>query len=396
MTLLSGIRVLDLSLQLPGPFCTMMMADYGAEVVKIDEPSPRARNPFAAEDPGTGPLDRYLNRGKKSVTLDLKSAEGREIFRKLAAAADVVVEGFRPGVVKRLGVDYETLSAANPALVYCSISGYGQAGPMRDVAGHDVNYLSYAGVLGLSGRPEDPPALLPVQVGDVYGGSMMALTGILMALLSRQRTGKGAWIDVSMTDGSVASLAIPASNLLGGGIPQERGALPLAGLLPCYDAYRCADGEYVSLGALEPWFWKKLVTRLGREDFAEYQYAAGDAAEEVRRDLRAIFLGKTRDEWIRLFEGEDVCISPVLTLEEALSHPNTVARRMVVDVGSPLGGTEPQLGLPIKVAGEEERAPGRAPRLGEHDDSVLAELGYSAEEIAGLRAKGVIRKRGTS
>lgn len=393
MTLLSGVRVLDLSLQLPGPFCTMMMADYGADVVKIDEPSPRARNPFAAEDPGTGPLDRYLNRGKKSVTLNLKSAEGQEIFRKMAATADVVVEGFRPGVVKRLGVDYETLSAANPGLVYCSISGYGQTGPMRDVAGHDVNYLSYAGVLGLSGRPEDPPTLLPVQVGDVYGGSMMALSGILMALLSRQRTGKGAWIDISMTDGSVASLAIPASNLLGGGIPQERGALPLAGMLPCYDAYRCADGGYVSLGGLEPWFWKKLVTRLGREDFDELQYAAGESAEGVRRDLQAIFLGKTRDEWIRLFEGEDVCISPVLSLDEAMSHPNTVARRMVVDVGSPLGGTEPQLGLPIKIAGEEERAPGRAPRLGEHDDPVLEELGYSGEEIAGLRARGVIRKR---
>ena len=221
MTLLSGIRVLDLSLQLPGPFCTMMMADYGADVVKIDEPEPRVRNPFAAEDPGTGPLDRYLNRGKKSVTLNLKSDEGREIFRKMAATADVVVEGFRPGVVKRLGVDYETLSVANPGLVYCSISGYGQTGPMRDVAGHDVNYVSYAGVLGLSGRPEVPPALLPVQVGDVYGGSMMALSGILMALLSRQRTGKGAWVDISMTDGAVASLAIPASNLLGEGSPSS-------------------------------------------------------------------------------------------------------------------------------------------------------------------------------
>ena len=396
MPLLSGIRVLDLSLQLPGPLCTMMMADYGADVIKVDEPEPRVRNPFAAEDPGTGPLDRYLNRGKKSVTLNLKSAEGREIFRRMAKVADVVVEGFRPGVVKRLGVEYETLSASNPGLVYCSISGYGQTGPMRDAAGHDVNYLSYAGVLGLSGRPEEPPALLPVQVGDVYGGSMMALSGILMALLSRQRTGKGSWIDISMTDGSVASLAIPASNLLGGGIPQERGALPLTGMLPCYDAYRCADGGYVSLGALEPWFWQRLVARLGREDFGELQYAAGESAEGVRRDLQAIFLGKTRDEWVRFFEGEDVCISPVLSLDEALSHPNTLARRMVVDIASPLGGTERQLGLPIKIAGEEGHAPGRAPRLGEHDDQILAELGFSGEEIAGLRAKRVIRKAGTS
>ncbi len=391
--MLAGIRVLDLSLQPRRPSCTLMMADPGADVIKVDEPDPRVRNPHSAEEPGMSPADRYLNRGKKSVTLNLKSAEGQEIFRKMAATADVVVEGFRPGVVKRLGVDYETLSAVNPGLVYCSISGYGQTGPMRDVAGHDVNYLSYAGVLGLSGRPEEPPALLPVQVGDVYGGSMMALSGILMALLSRQRTGKGAWIDISMTDGSVASLAIPASNLLGGGIPQERGALPLAGMLPCYDTYRCADGGYVSLGGLEPWFWRKLVTRLGREDFGELQYMVGETAEEVRRDLQAIFLGKTRDEWIRHFEGEDVCISPVLSLDEALAHPNTLARRMVVDVGSPLGGTERQRGLPIKIAREEERAPGSAPRLGEHDDEILAGLGYTTTQIADLRAKGVIRKR---
>ena len=393
MTMLSGVRVLDLSLQLPGPYCTMMMADYGADIVKIDEPEPRVRNPFAAENPGTGPLDRYLNRGKKSVTLNLKSDEGKAIFLRLAESADVVLEGFRPGVVRRLGIDYGAVSAVNPKIVYCSISGYGQEGPMRDVPGHDANYLSYGGVLGLSGRRDGPPTLLPVQLGDVFGGSMMALSGILMALLSRQRTGKGAWIDVSMTDGTVASLAIPASALLGGGVPQERGALPLTGMLPCYDTYRCADGEYVCLGALEPWFWKKLVARLGRDDLADLQYAGGEAAERLGDELRGIFLGKTRDEWIRFFEGEDVCISPVLSLPEALEHPNTVARRMVVEVGSPLGGEERQLGLPVKVAGETEPVPGRAPLLGEHDDEVLAGLGYTPSRIADLRAGGVIRKR---
>ena len=393
MTMLSGVRVLDLSLQLPGPYCTMMMADYGADVVKIDEPEPRVRNPFAAENPGTGPLDRYLNRGKKSVTLNLKSDEGKAIFLRLAENADVVLEGFRPGVVRRLGIDYGAVSAVNPKIVYCSISGYGQEGPMRDVPGHDANYLSYGGVLGLSGRRDGPPTLLPVQLGDVFGGSMMALSGILMALLSRQRTGKGAWIDVSMTDGTVASLAIPASALLGGGVPQERGALPLTGMLPCYDTYRCADGEYVCLGALEPWFWKKLVARLGRDDLADLQYAGGEAAERLGGELRGIFLGKTRDEWVRFFEGEDVCISPVLSLPEALEHPNTVARRMVVEVGSPLGGEERQLGLPVKVAGETEPVPGRAPLLGEHDDEVLAGLGYTPSRIADLRAGGVIRKR---
>ena len=173
MTLLSGIRVLDLSLQLPGPFCTMMMADYGADVVKIDEPEPRVRNPFSAEEPGMGSVERYLNRGKKSLTLNLKSDEGKGIFRELAASADVVLEGFRPGVVRRLGVDYETLSAANPRLVYCSISGYGQTGPMRDVAGHDINYIALTGVLNAIGRPDSPPVPPLNMIGDFGGGGMM-------------------------------------------------------------------------------------------------------------------------------------------------------------------------------------------------------------------------------
>ena len=221
----------------------------------------------------------------------------------------------------------------------------------------------------------------------------MALSGILMALLSRHRTGKGAWLDVSMTDGTMASLSIPASAWLGGGIRQERGELPLAGMFPCYGTYRCACGGYVSLGTLEPWFWKNLVTRIGREDLLGKQYAEGEEAESVKGELRAVFLGKSRDEWIRFFEGIDVCISPVLSIGEALESPNAAARRMVVDVESPLGGTDRQLGLPIKVTGEKGGTPARAPLLGEHDDEVLAGLGYAPEEVAALRERGVIRRR---
>jgi crotonobetainyl-CoA:carnitine CoA-transferase CaiB-like acyl-CoA transferase len=392
MALLSGIRVLDLSLQLPGPFCTMMMADYGADVVKIDEPSPRMRNPFAAEEPGTGPLDRYLNRGKRSVTINLKAEEGKAIFLRLAEAADVVVEGFRPGVVRRLGIDYDAVSAVNPGVVYCSISGYGQYGPMRDVPGHDVNYLSYAGVLGLCGGKDGDPTLLPVQVGDVFGGSMMALSGILMALLARQRTGRGRFVDVSMTDGAMASLAISASAWLGGGMAQERGVLPLTGMFPCYEVYRCADGGYLSIGALEPWFWKALTSALGREDLAGLQYATGDEGEGVKEELRSLFRVFPRDEWVKRLAGIDACVSPVLSLPEAFGHPNAAARRMVVDVESPLGGTDRQPGMPIKMDGVPE-SPRRGPRLGEHDDEILAGLGYTDERIADLRAKGVIRKR---
>jgi crotonobetainyl-CoA:carnitine CoA-transferase CaiB-like acyl-CoA transferase len=401
MSPLSGIRVLDLSLQLPGPFCTMMMADHGADVVKVDEPVPRVRNPFSGGEWGTSPADRYLNRGKRSLTLNLKTEEGKGIFRALAAAADVVIEGFRPGVVERLGVDYATLSAANPRLVYCSLSGYGQTGPMRSVAGHDINYISYAGVLGLCGREGTPPAIPPVQIGDLFGGAVMALSGILMGLYSRQATGRGRWVDVSMTDGTMAMLSIHAASVLAGMPVPERGDMVLTGMFPCYETYRCACGGYVSVGSLEHWFWKDLVTALGREDLVALQYAVGDEGARVKTELGRIFESRTRDEWVSFFQGKDVCFSPVLTLGEAIDHPNVLARGMVAEVESPSGGRDRQLGLPLKFYlqdGDEgghwqTGSPGRPPRLGEHDEEILAGLGYRKEQIAGLREKGVIRRR---
>ena len=399
MAMLAGIRVLDLSLQLPGPFCTMMMADHGADVIKVDEPEPRVRNPFAGEEPGMGPADRYLNRGKRSLTLNLKTEQGREIFRTLAAGADVVVEGFRPGVVRRLGVDYASLSGVNPRLVYCSISGYGQTGPMRDVAGHDINYISWAGILGMCGGRDGEPAVPPVQIGDLFGGAMMALSGIMMALWSRQSTGKGRWIDVSMTDGASAIWSLHAAACLAGMPPPERGNMMLTGMFPCYGTYRCADGKHVSLGALESWFWERLVDALGREDLREGQYAVGEAGARVRKELEGVFASRTRDDWVRFFEGKDVCISPVLDLPESFSSPLLRAREMVVEVDSPLGGSDLQPGRPLKFLDPEGRkapdagpaVPRRAPRLGEHNEEILAGIGYDAEGIARLRKSGVIR-----
>jgi crotonobetainyl-CoA:carnitine CoA-transferase CaiB-like acyl-CoA transferase len=391
MQMLSGIRVLDLSLQLPGPFCTMLMADHGADVIKVDEPVPRVRNPFAGEEPGLSPSERYLNRGKRSLTLNLKAEEGQEALRKLAASADVVVEGFRPGVAARLGADYATLSAASPRLVYCSISGFGQTGPMRDVAGHDINYISYAGILGLSGRVDSAPAPPPVQIGDLFGGAMMALSGILMALLARQSSGKGAWLDISMTDGATAMHAFSAAEYLSEGAVPDRGNMPLSGRYPCYGAYRCADGEYVSIGPLEAWFWERMIRALGREDLMGFQYAEGREGERVRDELGKVFASKSREEWVRTFGDKDVCLSPVLSLPEALSHPGARARKMVIDVESPLGGTDRQLGLPIKTIGAGEPVPRRAPRLGEHDEEILRDIGYTTDRIGDLRAKGVIR-----
>ncbi len=399
MSPLSGIRVLDLSLQLPGPFCTMMMADHGADVVKVDEPTPRVRNPFSGEDWGESPADRYLNRGKRSITLDLKSEKGKEILRALAAEADVVVEGFRPGVTKRLGADYATLSAANPRLVYCSISGYGQTGPMRDVAGHDINYISYAGILGLSGRKDMPPAIPPVQIGDLFGGALMALSGILMALRSREATGKGCWVDVSMTDGAMAMLSIHAAAVLAGMPAAEPGEMILTGLFPCYETYRCGCGGYVSVGSLESWFWKNLVAALGREDLVGLQYATGEEGARVKAEMERIFASRSRDDWVAFFRDKDVCLSPVLSLREAFEHPNAKARGMVVEVESPFGGRDRQPGSPLKFlpqgregAGDQGPAPpGRSPRLGEHDEEILKELGYRDEQIADLGREGVIR-----
>jgi crotonobetainyl-CoA:carnitine CoA-transferase CaiB-like acyl-CoA transferase len=392
MAMLEGIKVLDLSLQLPGPYCTMMMADHGADVVKVDEPDPRARNPFAGKEPGLGPAERYLNRGKRSLTLNLKSEEGKGIFRALAKEADVVVEGFRPGVVSRLGVDYAALSAENPGLVYCSISGYGQAGPMRDTAGHDINYISYAGILGLCGNRDSAPAVPPVQVGDLFGGAMMALSGILMALLARRSSGRGRHLDISMADGALAMLSLHAASYLATGDVPGRGDMALTGMYPCYDTYRCADGGYVALGALEGWFWERFVKALGREDLLPLQYATGEEAARVRAELGRILGGKSRDEWAAFFAARDVCLSPVLSLPEALDHPNVRAREMVIEVESPLGGKDRQPGRPVKSS-VEEPLPRRAPRLGEHDEEILAGLGYTAQAIAGLRERGVIRKK---
>ena len=399
MSPLSGVRVLDLSLQLPGPYCTLMMADHGADVIKVDEPVPRVRNPFAGEEPGMSPAERYLNRGKRSLTLNLKSEQGREIFRTLAAGADVVVEGFRPGVVRRLGVDYETLSRVNPGLVYCSISGYGQTGPMRDVAGHDINYISWAGILGMCGGRDGEPAVPPVQIGDLFGGAMMALSGILMALHARRSTGAGRWIDVSMTDGAAAIWSLHSAHSLAGMPAPERGNMMLTGMFPCYGTYRCADGKHVSLGALESWFWERFVDALGREDLREGQYAVGEQGARVREELEAVFAARTRDDWVRFFEGKDICLSPVLDLSEAFESPLLRERGMVVEVDSPLGGSDLQPGRPLKFlgpgGGEAPDAgptvPRRAPRLGEHDREILTGIGYDAEAIQRLRESGVIR-----
>jgi alpha-methylacyl-CoA racemase len=387
--MLDGLRVVDLSLRLPGPFCTLMMADQGADVICVTSPRAESVNPFSPDPPGLSAMERYLNRGKRSLALDLKQPEGREAFRRLAATADVVVEGFRPGVAARLGVDAATLRAAFPRLVHCSITGYGQQDPRATLAGHDLDYVAWAGLLAHNGPAGGGPVPMPVQAGDLFGGSMMALAGILMALQARQRTGVGAALDVSMTDGALALWSLHAAEMLAGGAPEPtRGDLPLSGAFPCYDVYRCGDGGWLAVAALEPVFWGRLVEALGRPDLRDGQYARGDEGRVVREALTGTLAARSRDAWMEVLGPADCCVAPALSVREALDHPLARARGVIAQVPSPLGGDEAQLAFPFLHDGRRP-APGAAPRPGQHGDEILESLGYDAAAIADLRRREV-------
>ncbi len=378
LSALGDVRVLDLSRQLPGPFCSMLLADLGADVVVVAAPN----------DPmGVGiPL---LGRNKRNLTLNLKDREGREIFDRLAVSADVVLEGFRPGVTVRLGIDYDTLRVRNPRLVYCSLSGYGQDGPYRDRVGHDINSLGYAGVLDLIGAAGGPPVIAGVQIADIGGGALMAAVGILGALMARERTGRGQLVDVAMLDGSVAWNVFHTLLYLVGGEVPERGRTRLTGHHPCYAIYETRDGRHLTIGALEPHFWAALCRHFGREDFIETQYAEGAKREAMFAFFRDAFGRKTLAQWMTELGDKDVCIGPVNTLAEAFADPQVRHRRMAVEMDTPAGRTT-AIGLPIKLS----ETPGalRTPPagFGEHTDLILGELGYGTADIAALRARGVV------
>lgn len=389
--LLDGVVVLDLSLQLPGPFCSLLMADYGAEVIKVDEPFPRRRITFGdSQGPGVTPGEIYLNRNKKSLTLNLKSEKGREIFYRLSENTDVVLEGFRPGVSERLGVHYERLAEINPRIVYCSISGFGQTGPRRSQAAHDINYISLAGILGVCGEKGGAPVIPPVQIADLGGGAFQALSGILMALLSRERTGKGTHVDVSMFDGVISWLSVHAALfLLTNEIPR-RGEMPLTGLFPGYNIYRCLDGKYLSVGALEDWFFDRLCEILDRPDLAG-SATLFDPDRRIAGELQKEFEKKKREDWERIFAGEDVCVTPVHDFKEAFEDPQTRAREMVLELEHPDFGTHRQPGFPIKFSDFSGKIRVRAPYLGEHNREILQSIGYGEKDIEKLIGEKVIR-----
>jgi crotonobetainyl-CoA:carnitine CoA-transferase CaiB-like acyl-CoA transferase len=375
---LAHLRMLDLSRQLPGPFCSALLADFGIDVLHVANPA----DPFGVGIP-------FLARNKRSMTLNLKTAAGRDIVRRIASQVDILLEGYRPGVPARLGIDYETLRGLNPRLIYCSISGYGQDGPYRDRVGHDINYLGYAGVLNFIGAAGGPPVIPGVQIADIGGGALMAAVGILTAVIAREQTGRGQFVDISMHDGTFAWNAYHiVLYLLSGRLP-TRGGEQLTGRYPCYAVYETRDGRHVTVGAFEPHFWATLCRHFGREDFITPQWDDGPVREEMFRFFRAAFGEKTLAEWMDELGDKDICFGPVNTLEETFADPQLRHRQMVLDRETPAGHTV-TVGTPIKLSDTPGSLRTPPPAFGEHTDSVLAALGFDTAQIAQLHAQGVV------
>lgn len=367
---LAGIRVLDLSRLLPGPFATLALADLGADVVKIE--APNVGDYMRAIPPASGGVSGAfwaINRDKRSIAIDLKKPEGVATFLELVEGADVVIESFRPGVCDRLGIGYEVLEQRRPGIIMCSISGYGQTGPYRDRAGHDINYLALAGVLAMGGQRGGAPAVPGVQVADLAGGALWAVSGICAALYGREKTGQGCHLDISMTEGAMALLAPHFGYLDAGAEAMTRGADALNGGWACYGVYRTADDRWLAVGALEPKFWLAFNAAIGRQGSIGDLAADPAVQAKVRAELEAIIAARTRDEWAEILRDVDCCVEPVYEIDEARQHPLHQARGVFSSQSDAAAGEVMAMRLPIG-----EPALSRvAPRLGEHTGEVLDE-----------------------
>ncbi len=382
---LEGVRVLDLTRLLPGPMASLHLADLGADVIKIEDlgPGDYARSMGAGGEPGA--LFRLLNRNKRFLRLDLKRREGVALFLRLARDADIVLEGFRPGVMDRLGAGYDAVRAVNPRAVYCAISGYGATGPWAQRAGHDINYIGDAGVLDQIGMAGGPPVVPNFQIGDLLGGALAALTGMLAALLDARTSGRGRLVDVSMTDAVLAHAVFPLAGLLDRGATPARGADLLCGAVPCYGVYEAQDGRHLAVGALERKFWSRLCEAIGRPDLEPYHLAEGSRGEFARSELAAVFRSRPIAHWKELFERTDCCVSVVLTLEESIGEAHFRQRGTVFDA---LGLT--QFGPPFRLSEFDPGVPRPAAAAGADSDAILREAGLAHDEIARLRSLGVI------
>ncbi len=402
MVALEGVKILDLSGLAPGAFCTMLLGDLGAEVLKVESPIP-------SELSGAGPSPKgekrreeavyfALNRNKKSIGLNLKSEPGRQVFYRLAQQADVIIEGYRPGVVKRLGIDYDTIKRLNPKIIYCSLSGYGQDGPYRTIPGHDVNYISLAGVLGLIGPSQGLPVIPLNLVADFAGASLYGAIGILAALMARNKTDKGQYVDIAYMDGAISLITWYTTNYFQNGEIPKRGETTLHGAYPYYGVYETKDGRYITIGCIEPHFWENLCRLLQREDYIPFHFTSehfvskpGDKKwEEISSYLKQTFLTMTRDKWFELLTQHDIPVGKVYTLDEVFADPQVLHRQMVIEVEHPTLGKVKQVGIAPKLSDTPGTVRSLSPLLGEHTDEVLQELGYRREDIEILRQEGAI------
>ena len=384
MGALDGIRVLDFSRYGPGRHCTMFLADFGAEVITIEMPRNNADLPTVFTDDQSS---RYLalNRNKKSLALNLRVPGGKEVIYQLVRKVDVVTEGFRPGTMKKLGLDYNTLKKLNPHLIYCSLSGYGQDGPYSLRPGHDVNYLGFSGILDSTRGKDGNPVLIGAQIADLGGGASQAIAGILLALLVRERTGKGQYIDVSMFDGIIAWHWTTGTEYL------NKGKLPrrFFGESPAYNIYKSKDGKHITLGIMEPWFWERFCRAIEREDLIPYMEPSEKSAAVIA-ELEQLFSTRTRDEWMKLLSEIDIPYGPVNTIEEAFSDPQVLHRRMVLEEEHPRAGKIKLLGIPLKLSETPGEIRTLSPAYGEHTLDILGELGYSDDDRQRLRDAGAI------
>jgi crotonobetainyl-CoA:carnitine CoA-transferase CaiB-like acyl-CoA transferase len=375
---LDGIRVLDLTRLLPGPYCSLLLADYGADVIKVEDPKSgdyaRWYEPRVNEDQSA--MFISLNRNKRSITLDLKDEKDKKAFISLIKTADVLIESFRPGVMDRLGLGYKELKVHNPKLIYCAITGYGQTGPYAKEAGHDLNFLSYSGLLHLQGAPNEKPLIPSVQIGDIGGGALMAAVGILLAIIDAKKSNTGQFVDISMLDGALSWMHTILPNYWTSGEMPNRGELTLNGGKACYEIYRTKDERFISVGALEYKFWKNFCKVIGKEELIDQLDEPLEQQRIIKQEIQAAIQQKTLTEWLELFEGIDACVSPVLTPKELADHPQIKHRHMIEDIIHPKVGVIKQIGNPIKLSNSTVTTRRHAPGLGEHTKEIFKELGY--------------------
>ncbi len=388
---LNKIRILDLTRLYPGPLGAMLLADMGADVIKIEDmKSPdymRYYPPYLSSE-SAGFL--AVNRSKRSIALDLGKKEGRDIFFSLVRTADIVMEQFRPGIIDKMGLGYQKARKVKKDIIYVSVTGYGQNGPYAAQAGHDINYIGYAGILAITGSKETGPVIPGVQIADVAGGAYMAVIACLSALWAKEKTGKGQKVDVAMLDAILPLITLQMAHYQAAGIMPEAGRAALSGGLACYGVYQCADGKYIALGTLEEKFWKNFCNLMRRPQWLDKQFVIGDEADNLRWEIAALFRTKKRDEWISNAQSADVCLTPVLEINEVENDPQINARGMIVTQRHPRCGKIKGVGAPLKFSATPAKPRQAAPALGQHTEEIMKEIGYSQKDINNLKKEGII------